>query len=66
MTLRRRHLLVAGIIIAVGLVLLGFYFKNLETVKSDEQKCAAKGLEVFEIEGTQICRDHDTGLLYAP
>jgi hypothetical protein len=62
--IRRRHLVAALLIILVGLVGL-YYFQHSGAVE-EASKCSAKGLDVFPVGNTEICRDHDTGLLYAP
>lgn len=60
-SVRRRYLVAALLVIVVGLISL-YYFGHNERV----QNCAAKGLEIFPLGNVEICRDRDTGLLYAP
>jgi hypothetical protein len=62
--IKRRHLVAALLIILVGLIAL-YYFAHTGAVEQ-AGKCSAKGLEIFQLDNSQICRDHDTGLLYAP
>jgi hypothetical protein len=61
-----RHLITAGIVIAIGVVLLAMFFYSHHTTLELEANCQAKGLEVFQIGDDKVCRDHSTGLLYAP
>jgi hypothetical protein len=62
--IKRRHLVAALLIIIAGLVAL-YYFQHSNPVE-EASKCATKGLDIFQVGNVEICRDHDTGLLYAP
>jgi hypothetical protein len=62
--IKRRHLVAALVVIIAGLVAL-YYFEHSSPVE-EAGKCSAKGLEIFQVGNAEICRDHDTGLLYAP
>jgi hypothetical protein len=62
--IKRRHLVAALLIIIAGLVAL-YYFAHTGSVEQ-AGKCSAKGLDIFQVGNVEICRDHDTGLLYAP
>jgi uncharacterized protein HemX len=61
-----RQLMTSAIVIAVvGLGAVMYYYAH-HAVVDQQQKCQAKGLDIFEIADQQLCRDHSTGLLYAP
>lgn len=62
--LKSRHLVAALLIILVGLA--GLYYYGRQSAVDIAGKCSAKGLDIFQLDNNQICRDHDTGLLYAP
>jgi hypothetical protein len=62
----KRHLVTATLILAIGFVVaaLGYYWHQGAT--EHQATCQAKGLEPYRLGSQQICREHDTGLLYAP
>jgi cell division protein FtsL len=64
--MRRNHLITAAIIVGIGIVLVAMFLYSRQEVQSFKQKCEAKNLQVYEIGDQQVCRDHDTGALYAP
>jgi hypothetical protein len=64
--MKRQHLITATIVIGIGIVLIAMWFYSHQEVQNFEQKCQARNLQVFEIANQQVCRDHDTGALYAP
>jgi hypothetical protein len=61
-----RHLITAAIIIAIGALLLAMFLYTRHGELELEANCAAKGLEVYQIGEDKVCREHSTGLLYAP
>jgi hypothetical protein len=63
--IKRRHLVAALLIILVGLIAL-YYFEHQGAAVEEASKCSAKGLAIFQVGNVEICRDRDTGLLYAP
>jgi hypothetical protein len=61
-----RQAIVIGIVVAfIVVIALAVYFSHREEAQL-ENKCAARGLVVYEIEHTSICREPSTGQLYAP
>ena len=64
--MKRQHLITAAIIIGIGIMLVGLYVYSARETKQEADWCATKGLLVYEIGDKQVCRDRDTGLLYAP
>jgi hypothetical protein len=64
--MKRHHLIAATVIIVIGLIGVAMYFYSAQESKREVGWCQTKGLEVYAIDSNQICRDHDTGLLYAP
>jgi hypothetical protein len=63
---KRHHLITASIIIVIGAVLLAMFLYTRHEALDIEANCAAKGLEVYQIGEDKVCREHSTGLLYAP
>jgi hypothetical protein len=61
-----RHLITAAILVGIGVVLLAMFLYTRHGAMELEANCQAKGLEVFQIGEDKVCRDHSTGLLYAP
>ncbi|HEX4199973.1 MAG TPA: hypothetical protein VHY59_00535 [Chthoniobacterales bacterium] len=61
-----RHLITASIIIVIGAVLLAMFLYTRHEALDIEANCQAKGLEVYRIGEDKVCREHSTGLLYAP